>query len=161
MKRALLLAAIVPLIVGTAPQPAAEAISMRTSAWGNDIVRWRIKPDGSITYAVRKLVYPPESLGPWLERRAPAAPERYRRIVELLSPARAWAGREMPCDHPITDQDSGTLSWGKGAKLDYYDGCHEPETKRLVALLFEAQKQLDVWTNTMPVITVREERSAP
>ena len=161
MKRALLLAAIVPLIVGAAPQPAAEAISMRTSAWGNDIVRWRIKPDGSITYAVRKLVYPPASQSPWIERRTPAAPYRYRHIVELLSPARVWAGREMPCDHPMTDQDSGTLSWGKGAKLDYYNGCYEPETKRLVALLYEAQKQLDTWTSTAPVVLVAEERSAP
>jgi hypothetical protein len=160
MKRALLLAATIPLIVSAAPQLAAEAISMRTSAWGSDIVRWRIAPNGSITYAVRKLVYPPARQGPWLERRTSPAPDRYRRIAELLSPARAWAGREMPCDHPITDQDSGTLSWGKGAKLDFYDGCHEPETKRLVALLFEAQKQLGSWTNTAPVTAVREEQAA-
>ncbi|MDH7974069.1 hypothetical protein QH494_17915 [Sphingomonas sp. AR_OL41] len=160
MKSALLLAVIFPLIADAAPSPAAEAITMTESSWGHQILRWRIEPDGSISYMIRTQGREPGVLGPWQERRSPPSRERYRWVANLLAPARARAGQNMSCANPMTDQAAGTVGWGKMTKLGYYAGCYEPETRSIVALLFKARKQLDTWTGNAPVTIVPEDEPA-
>ena len=142
MKRLVLLP--LALVLSVSASKDRERIEMTRSAWGQTIMHWRINIDGAIEYQV---VDGPLKLGtdqPLLTRRTKPKAERYRRIVSLLKPARLWAGRELPCVSPMTDQDSGTISWGS-EKLDYYAGCYEPETRLMVATLMSAEKQIAAW----------------
>ena len=139
MKRFVLLTLTLVLAVSASKDH--ERIEMTRSAWGKTIMHWRISGDGAIEYRV---VDGPLKLGTdqlLLTRRTKPNAERYRRIVSLLKPARLWAGRELPCVSPMTDQDTGTISWGS-EKLDYYAGCYEPETRSTVATLMRAEKQI-------------------
>lgn len=156
MKRVFLLAAIPLLAIGAAPAP--EAITMTDSSWGQMVAQWRIEPDGSIYYAAIGEPWSPGAHSPLIAHRTAASPARYRWIARLLRPARAWAGKQMPCAHPMTDQDSGTVSWGKATRLGYYAGCTEPETRNVITLLFKAQNQIATWAAHAPVVPTTEDR---
>jgi hypothetical protein len=123
-----------------------EPIKMSRSAWGQTIMRWQISSDGTIEY---QIVDGPLKFGteqPLRTWRTKPDARRYDLIASLLNPARRWAGRELPCVSPMTDQDSGIISWGS-KKLAYYTGCYETDTRSVVSTLMSAEQQIMVWAS--------------
>jgi len=137
-------------------QPDAESISFDAWAWGKQVVAWRVDPDGTVVRIAMEPQIPQygESYR-IITRTAPPNAGRYRTLVALLSPVRARANAELPCESPSTDGVSGAVHWGSIAKLNYYLGCYERDTQAVVATIMHADKQVEEWTLTAPVTETR------
>ncbi len=151
--RRVLFALLAAALLGAAPTP--EPIGMTMLSRGKLVANWKIYPDGSIV-AMTDDDRNPGDASRMVVRQTGATPGRYEAIEAMLRPARAVAGRKLPCKNPMTDAPSGDVTWGKDVKLDYYGGCHEEKTRAVVDLLFKANEQVAAWTKDAPAsATVR------
>jgi hypothetical protein len=159
------LAAAGLLSLGAAPAPAADAVSFELNSWGRLLSSWTLNADGSgerVTARQAKgatfgdVDRDLQKLGP--------DPARYRRLLEALRPARAYAGREVPCGPRMTDLPYGELTWrhaGAARSIRFDSGCSSSTARKVLASVHAADELMAKWAADAPKVEIPRPPSPP
>lgn len=150
------------LSLGAAAAPGPDAVSFEINTWGKLIDSWTISADGSgqLTTAEQK---PGGQFGDdtiYVQTLAPD-PARYAELTAALRPARAFAGRNVPCGGRAFDLPYGHAVWrhaGAERGLDFNTGCSSSQARQVVQSLHAADLLVRKWAADAPKV---EQKPAP
>ena len=138
--------------------PPGEPVAMKRSSWGKPLAEWRIEPSGQGWFKASRAAEPKGFFNyDLVTRRFSAGPDAYRRVAALLEPARAFAGRDIPCESRATDLPYGTVSWGE-SQLTYDSGCMGADAGRVIDALKAAEDHVESLAADAPIADVEEVR---
>ena len=159
--KATLLAAAA-LSLGAAPQP--DSVSFELNSWGKLLESWTIKADGTgeVITTSNDPRGPGSEAGVRSRQRLAPDPARYRRLEQVLQPAKQFAGRELPCGDRMFDLPYGEVAWrnaGRERRLAFDSGCSSAAAKRVLASLKAANELVGQWAAEVPKI--QDDRAQP
>ena len=149
----------------TGPAVTAPSLSFEAKSWGKPLSAWTIEPSGRGRYTASKAA-PSGKFREYdlITRTFDAAPADYRRVEQLLDPARAYAGADLPCRMMVTDQVYGKVRWegpGGHRELSFNLGCTSKDVTPLYEAFWQAQKLVEGLAQAGTVVETREVRDPP
>ena len=138
----LLLGACAASAAPPAPPAAApaESLSLDANSWGKPLSAWTVERSGAGRYTFSRKV-PGGRFRDYdlVTRSFRIKPADYSRVEALLRPARAYAGRGLPCRPTISDMVYGHVRWSKSEEISYDLGCTSDEVRPIYEKLEEAE----------------------
>lgn len=126
-----------------------DQISMESYSWGRLSWKWAINSDGSgeLTSTTSRSNNSSDRVA--VVKHWGASPGRYEKIRDMLAPAKAYAGKTLPCSLAITDLPYGNVAWRHGDSkqaLSFDLGCRSDEANKLYGQMRAAYGLISTWS---------------
>lgn len=142
-----------------APAPTTERISFEASSWGKPLSAWTVERSGAGRYTASRDA-PSGGFRNYdlVTRTFRIAPADYARIESLLRPARAFAGRDLPCRRTVTDQVYGKVRWTTDEQVSFDLGCTSDQVKPIYDNFWEAETLVKRLAGAGTIVETKEVR---
>src|SRR4051794_30341315 len=145
------------------PSPATpgESVSFEAKSWGKPLSSWTVERLGAGRYTFSRKV-PSGRFGDYdlVTRAFRITPADYARLEKLLAPARAFAGRELPCSLTITDQVYGRVRWKQGEEVAFNLGCTSNQVRPIYDNFGQAETLVKRLAEAGTIIETKEVRES-